>query len=704
MKKIALVISLIVITLSSYSQQGRLDGTGYAPNFTVTDINGTSHTIYDYLDSGFVVVIELLSTTCGHCIQYAPHVESSYLTNGPSGSNVARFLGLEINANTDSTDIVNFQSAHGGSFPVADNVSPTGINYQLYYTPSFYVIYPDSSYTTMCPQYCVSTSSAGNIESLLDNAIAAWTPPVPGCMDSLALNYDSLANVDDGSCDYSSYTITTVGMTFSPDTIVCDVGDTINFILGGYHNAVEVSDSTWMNNGSTPLQGGFSYGYGSTGYYVPDDCHTFYYVCQPHVSMGMKGVIIAHHPPVFGCTDSLASNYDSLATVDDASCLFNGCTDTTALNYDSNANVDDGSCCYSLYGCTDPNTCNYNPCATMDDGSCIYSTPGCMDPLANNYNPLAGCDDGSCTYINCASPVPSGLSVNWTTDTKASVSWDNMNDNSCMVFKYFIRYRVDNLDGTYGNWVTKSAGVGNGLCNFGLNTTEKRLQFLTAATTYQFKMKAFYCGGTQSGYSSPATFTTGADCPPMTNLAVQTFNSNQAKATFSWDTTGSYVFARIALRVDTSGATWGTVGGFGIYYPTLTANKFGLTPGQSYRAQGRTFCDSNVTSFRSTWTSPLMWTQPGTLIRMESTSQIKNLDIYPNPSRDIFNIRFVSEKIQDLSIRVINIMGELVYEEKANQFIGEYTKQIDLTDNSKGVYFLEITTDNNVVNRKIIIQ
>jgi hypothetical protein len=49
-------------------------------------------------------------------------------------------------------------------------------------------------------------------------------------------------------------------------------------------------------------------------------------------------------------------------------------------------------------------------------------------------------------------------------------------------------------------------------------------------------------------------------------------------------------------------------------------------------------------------------------------------------------------------------MGELVYEEKANQFIGEYTKQIDLTDNSKGVYFLEITINKGVVNRKIVIQ
>ena len=328
---------------------------------------------------------------------------------------------------------------------------------------------------------------------------------------------------------------------------------------------------------------------------------------------------------------------------------------------------------------------------------------GCTDPLANNYDPLIECDDGSCQYqSNCNSPKPSGLILNWVTDTKASVSWDNMNDSTCMVFKYFIRYRLDNLDGTYGNWVTKSAGVGNGLCNFGLNTTEKRLQFLTPSSTYQFKMKAFYCGGSQSGYSSPSTFTTSADCPPMTNLGVQTFNGNQAKAKFTWDTTGAYIFARIALRVDTTGATWGTAGGFGVYYPNFSVNKFGLTPGQSYRAQGRTFCDSNVTSYRSTWTVPIFWTQPGSLIRMESTSKIKNLDVYPNPSRDIFNIRFVSEQTQDLSIRVINIMGELVYEEQKNKFIGEYTKQINLINFEPSIYLLEIITESKIFNKKII--
>ena len=169
---------------------------------------------------------------------------------------------------------------------------------------------------------------------------------------------------------------------------------------------------------------------------------------------------------------------------------------------------------------------------------------------------------------------------------------------------------------------------------------------------------------------------------------------------------GAYVFARVALRVDTTGSSWQTVGGFGVYYPTLTANKFGLVSGQSYRAQGRTFCDMNVTSYRSDWTSPIFWTQPGILpskIEGESAS-IENFDVYPNPSSDIFNISFVSEEVQDLNIRVVNMLGEVIHTESLEQFIGEYTKQVNLEDYTKGVYFLEIVTNQGVVNKKIVLQ
>jgi hypothetical protein len=189
----------------------------------------------------------------------------------------------------------------------------------------------------------------------------------------------------------------------------------------------------------------------------------------------------------------------------------------------------------------------------------------------------------------------------------------------------------------------------------------------------------------------------------MINLAVQTFSSNTGKAQFTWDTTGVYVFARVSLRVDTSGAAWQTVGGFGINFPTFSQNKFGLTAGESYRAQGRTFCHASITAYRSaTWTSPIFWSQP--VARMDGGTAIVNLDVYPNPSRDVFNVAFTSEDVQDLEVRVINVVGEVVYTENLQQFVGEYTKSLDLGTYTKGVYFLEITTNSGVVNKKLILQ
>ena len=42
MKRIYLLLLVICCSFSSFSQTGMLNGTGYAPNFTVTDINGNT--------------------------------------------------------------------------------------------------------------------------------------------------------------------------------------------------------------------------------------------------------------------------------------------------------------------------------------------------------------------------------------------------------------------------------------------------------------------------------------------------------------------------------------------------------------------------------------------------------------------------------------------------------------------------------------
>jgi len=70
----------------------------------------------------------------------------------------------------------------------------------------------------------------------------------------------------------------------------------VNFALAAIHNAVEVSQSTWDANGTTALPGGFQEPLGG-GLVLPAQLGvgTHYYVCQPHASLGMKGIIIVQN-------------------------------------------------------------------------------------------------------------------------------------------------------------------------------------------------------------------------------------------------------------------------------------------------------------------------------------------------------------------------------------------------------------------------
>jgi hypothetical protein len=80
------------------------------------------------------------------------------------------------------------------------------------------------------------------------------------------------------------------------------------------------------------------------------------------------------------------------------------------------------------------------------------------------------------------------------------------------------------------------------------------------------------------------------------------------------------------------------------------------------------------------------------------------LNVYPNPSRDVFNISFNSDKLQSISIRVVNVIGEEIYNEELTDFDGRYTHELDMSMNSKGVYFLEISSEKGTLNSKMILQ
>ena len=216
-------------------------------------------------------------------------------------------------------------------------------------------------------------------------------------------------------------------------------------------------------------------------------------------------------------------------------------------------------------------------------------------------------------------------------------------------------------------------------------------------------MRVWYCGLGNTAWVTGPQFTTADACPNVVNFTATP--KNNIKVAFSWDTTGAYSFVRIKLRVDTNNASWFNAGGMGVNYPALVKDKGGLSAGISYRAQARTWCSPNGGPYKSaSWTPLIFWTQPGGVRLEAENTAITNLEVYPNPSRDVFNVSFISEQEQQLRVKIVNVVGEELINEEHQQFIGQYTKQIDLSKHAKGIYFLEIETDKGVINKKLILQ
>jgi len=534
----------------------------------------------------------------------------------------------------------------------------------------------------------ITDASGAVIASGDDNSADFGNCAVLGCTDMNANNYDATATVDDGNCTYDVLGCTDMNANNYDATATVDDGNCTYDVLGctdplacNYDILANTDDGSC--NTAYGCMDATQYNYDATATCDDNSCIPFTY----------------------GCTDASASNYNATVNTDDASCIWLGCTDATANNYDATATVDDGTCNYDVSGCTDMTANNYDATATVDDGTCTYDVLGCTDMTANNYDANATTDDGSCTYppVTCTKPVPTGIYIDEIIQVQAKIHWDNMTDANCMALKYYIQVREVGTS-TWTNKLAQDAG----LCNFGLPTTSKMLNGLTPSTTYEYRMKAAYCSTTGTSlWTSMSTFTTADECPNVTNFTA-TPGPQPEKVVFSWDTVSAYSMVRIKLRVDSisnpQGSDWQVAGGFGVNYPALSVNKWGLTPGEYYRGQARTWCNPAGGLYRSAnWTSLVWWTQPAS-VRLEGGAAINNLDVYPNPSRDIFNVTFTSEDVQDLEVRVINIVGEVIYAESLEQFVGEYTKAIDLATYTKGVYFLEITTNTGVVNKKLILQ
>ena len=264
-----------------------------------------------------------------------------------------------------------------------------------------------------------------------------------GCMSPIALNWDPIALVDDGSCTFGfEGCADSAASNYQPDANVhvqasCDLRPTA-FGCSDPMAANYNSNATYDNGGCKYVVAGctnpkaLNYASDADG-----GIETLSMSGRSRVGsrLGLAPLVALDECvlPELGCIDASAANFDSSATLlNQCVYAYAGCTDPSAVNYVSGLASDDGSCLLAIPGCTVQNSPNYDSAATTDDGSCAsplatgcfdstalnfasdavvhdpaacaFFNLGCMAPQAINYDPEATRDDGRCDVL---SPPPS---------------------------------------------------------------------------------------------------------------------------------------------------------------------------------------------------------------------------------------------------------------------------------------------------------
>jgi len=166
--------------LSFTAAEAQLADGSVCPDFTGTDLDGNTWNLYDLLDQGFAVVIDVSATWCGPCWNYhnSGALETLHEEHGPDGTNDVRVLFIEGDGTTTNADLNGTGTNTQGDwvtntpYPIIDDGSIADL-LQIGYFPTIY---------TICPSRIVTEtgqlSAANHYAWIQDNACEAATAAV----------------------------------------------------------------------------------------------------------------------------------------------------------------------------------------------------------------------------------------------------------------------------------------------------------------------------------------------------------------------------------------------------------------------------------------------------------------------------------------------------------------------------------------------
>lgn len=88
----------------------------------------------------------------------------------------------------------------------------------------------------------------------------------------------------------------------------------------------------------------------------------------------------------------------------------------------------------------------------------------------------------------------------------------------------------------------------------------------------------------------------------------------------------------------------------------------------------------------------------------ENSSEVAELNMFPNPADNNFNLIFVNENAADVTVEISNAIGQVVQKENYTGAKGVSAQNVDVAKLQSGVYFVKINVGNKTSVKKLTIQ
>ncbi|MCH2022321.1 MAG: M12 family metallo-peptidase [Saprospiraceae bacterium] len=346
----------------------------------------------------------------------------------------------------------------------------------------------------------------------------------------------------------------------------------------------------------------------------------------------------------------LNANVYSLTVSDANGCIVNS---SATINEPSSAlnavvgTITNPQCNGASTGTIIINASGGTPNYTYNLGSGSQSSNTLSGLSAGNYN-ITVTDANSCTdIVNATLTNPSGMTVSAAVTSNyngADISCNGASDGSAIVNVSAGLGPFTYLWSPGGQTSQTAIGLNAGLYTVSVTDANNCIEYVNVTLV---EPSALYLTTIDNGNGSASTIAFSGTSP----------------YTFLWDASANN---------------------------QTTATATGLVHNNTYTV---TVTDANGCTISSSVTI--------NIVGLDNISQLSMFEVVPNPNTGHFEIRFSFIRPEDVNLKLVNVLGQILYE--LNCFEESYAVSVDLQHQASGVYFVVLKTRNESISRKVIV-